>query len=271
MNLFDAIKHRRSVRTFDGEPLSESEKQQVLTCAQHADNPWQLPIEWKILSAEKDGLKSPVISGTDTFIAGKMQKLPMAELAFGYSFEKVVLFAENIGIGTTWIAGTMDRSAFERAVSLEENEVMPCVSPLGYPAKKMGLKEVLMRKGIKADTRLPFGEVFFDKNFAEPMTEEKAGEVLGRALEAVRWAPSAVNKQPWRLVADGNSVHFYMKKSKGFTGSNGWDIQKIDMGIAICHYAMMLEEAGKKLSFVQSDPDISHAEDVIYITTCVAE
>ena len=90
-----------------------------------------------------------------------MQRLPHAEEAFGYVFERVVLFTEAKGIGTTWIGGTMDRGAFERAMGLEEGEVMPCVSPLGYPARKMSLRETMMRKGVKADSRLPFEALFF--------------------------------------------------------------------------------------------------------------
>lgn len=47
-----------------------------------------------------------------------------------------MLYAQSLGIGTVWIGGTMDRAAFEATMELGENEVMPCVSPLGYPAKK---------------------------------------------------------------------------------------------------------------------------------------
>ena len=55
-----------------------------------------------------------------------MTRAPHAEEAFGYSLERIVLFAESIGVGTTWIAGTMDRSAFEKAISLQAGDVMPC-------------------------------------------------------------------------------------------------------------------------------------------------
>ena len=63
------------------------------------------------------------------------------------------MFAQSKGIGTTWIAGTMNRDAFEAATRLEEGERMPCVTPLGRPAARMALRESLMRKGVKADSR----------------------------------------------------------------------------------------------------------------------
>lgn len=62
----------------------------------------------------------------------------------------------------------MNRTAFGQAMELAEDEIMPCASPLGYPAKKMSLRESMMRKGIKADERLPFEALFFEGAFAAP-------------------------------------------------------------------------------------------------------
>ena len=116
MNVIELIRKRRSVRTFDGSALSGDDAGKILACAAGADNPYDIPIEWKLLDAKEHGLSSPVIVGADKYIAGKMKRVPHAEEAFGYSFEKIVLFAESLGAGTTWIAGTMNRDAFERAM-----------------------------------------------------------------------------------------------------------------------------------------------------------
>jgi multiple sugar transport system permease protein len=89
-----------------------------------------------------------------------------------------------------------------------------------------------MRKGVKADTRLDFGALFFDKALNVPLTPEAAGR-LAEPLEMVRRAPSAVNKQPWRAVVDGDKVHFFEKRSKGYVDASGWDLQKVDLGIAL--------------------------------------
>ncbi len=133
MIILEAIQKRRSVRTFDGNPLKEEDAQKILDYANAVANPYNISVEWRLLDAKKEGLNSPVIVGTDTYIAGKMSRVPHAEEAFGYAFEKIVLFAEALGVGTTWIAGTMNRDAFERAMKIIGDEVMPCVSPLGYP------------------------------------------------------------------------------------------------------------------------------------------
>ena len=69
----------------------------------------------------------------------------------------------------------MDRPAFERAMTLGDEERMPCMSPIRYPARKMSIKEGMMRKGIKADSRDPFASLFYDGTFGTPLTPEKAG------------------------------------------------------------------------------------------------
>ncbi len=265
MSVFDDIRKRRSVRTFDGTALSPEDAQKIMEFAEKADNPYGIPVEWKLLDAKRDGLSSPVIVGTDAYIAGRMKQVPHAEEAFGYEFEKIVLYATSLGVGTTWIAGTMNRNAFEKAMGVSDGEVMPCMSPLGYPAGKMSLRETLMRKGVKADSRLGFGELFYDGSFGTPLTEEKAGEIAP-ALEAVRLAPSAVNKQPWRAVLCGNKVHFYEKRSRGYD-DGAWDVQKIDMGIALCHFELTAKENGLTAVFGTEDPGISTSDDTVYIAT----
>ena len=250
--------------------MSAEDAGKILEYASSVENPYHLPITWRILNAKEHGLSSPVITGTDTYIAGKMQRAPHAEEAFGYAFERIVLFAEALGIGTTWIAGTMNRDAFEKAMELADGEVMPCVSPLGYPAAKMSLREGMMRKGVKADRRIAFSELFFEDDFNHPLTEEKAGD-LARALELVRWAPSAVNKQPWRVVISSSTAHFYESRSKGYVDQSGWDLQKIDLGIALCHFACGVEQQHRTVRFEVNDPGIQTPDGTFYIASCMID
>ena len=265
-NIRELVKNRRSVRTFDNRELSAEDREKLLSFMAEIENPYEIPIEFKLLNAKEQKLTSPVVSGTDLYVGAKAKRVPHMEEAFGYSFEKLVLYAQSIGVGTVWIGGTMDRTAFERAMSLNEDEKMPCVSPLGYPAKKMSIKEGLMRKGVKADSRLPFETLFFDSNFDVPLTEEKAGRLAG-VLEMVRWAPSAVNKQPWRVVVDKNAAHFYLKRNKGFISDAVGDMQKIDLGIALCHFELAAKESGLDVNFCINDPGIVIENDMEYIAS----
>ena len=118
-----------------------------------------------------------------------------------------------------------------------------------------------MRKGVRADSRMAFSELFFDGSFDRPLSENTP---YRDALEMVRWAPSAVNKQPWRAVISGRQAHFYERKSKGYTDATGWDLQKVDMGIALCHFSLGLED---RVSLTIADPGLSVPEDTDYIAT----
>ena len=151
-------------------------------------------------------------------------------------------------------------------MELETDEIMPCMSPLGYPARKMSIRESMMRKGVKADSRKPFETMFFDGAFDVPLTPEKAGS-LAHPLEMVRLAPSAVNKQPWQAVRKGDAIHFYLKHGKGFVSEAAGDMQKIDMGIALCHFALAAAEDGLSIEFRVSDPGIAAEPDTEYIAS----
>lgn len=270
MNTIDLIRARRSVRTFDGTALRTEDLDKIKEYAQSVDNPYGIAIEWKVFDAKKAGLSSPVIVGEDAYIAGKMRRVEHAEEAFGYAFEKVVLYALSLGVGTTWIAGTMNRETFERAVGVTEGEVMPCVSPLGYPAKRMSFRETMMRKGIKADSRFDFDKLFFDGNFETALNMDEVGK-LKVALEAVRLAPSAVNKQPWRVIRIGNKLHFYEKSGRNFIDKDGWDLQKVDVGIALCHFECAAKECGIETSFETEEPSVEAPQDTRYIATYVVK
>lgn len=256
--LSEQIKARRSVRSFEGIP-DEKTRAELEAFLRDVPNPWGIPVEFRFLDAKKHGLICPVASGAELYVGGKVKNVPDANLAFGYSFEVFVLYAQSLGLGTVWLGGTMNRPAFERAMELAGDEMMPCASPLGYPAEKMSLREQLMRKGVKADERLPFEELFFDGAADSPLSRETAGE-MAFLLDMVRLAPSAVNKQPWRVVLANDMAHFYLKRSKGFDHGEGLDMQMIDMGIALCHFEMAAKEKNLCCEFLRNDPHLPFAE-----------
>ncbi len=268
--MLDLVRKRRSVRTYDGRPLSEEDMATIRSFAKMADNPFGLPMEFRFLKGKENGLNCPVVVGTDLYLGAKMKRVPEFEEAYGYSFEKLIMFLESLNIGTVWVGGTMNRDAFEKAIELAEDEVMPCMTPLGYTADQMALREKMMRKGVKADKRKDFSELFFCGDFDSPLTDEKAAELgweLGDALEMVQWAPSAVNKQPWRLVFEEGKVHFFEKQDKGYVNHATGDLQRIDVGIAMYHFEMAMEEIGTEITWVKEKPEILLPEHVIYVAT----
>ncbi len=262
--MLEIIKGRKSVRTFDGRTVSDEHRKDISEYIKSISNPFDIPVEFVLLDAKEHGLSSPVLSGEGLYVAGKVEKKPYADVAFGYSFEELVLHLCTLGIGTVWIGGTMKRELFEEAAGVRAGEMMPCVSPLGYPAKKRSLKETMMRKGIGADTRISKDKLFFADEWGRPFVPP---DDMADIFEMVRWAPSAVNKQPWRIIFKDGGYHFYEKKDKGYVNDATGDLQKIDVGIALCHFMRGLKEQGKCSEVMRRNPEIEIPDDAEYIVS----
>ena len=264
--LLEIIKGRKSVRSFEDKPLSTEDRSRLEQYIGTIDNPFGIPVRFVLLDAKENGLSSPVLTGETMYVAGIVKKGNYADVAFGFSLEKLVLYAWSLGIGTTWIGGTMKRELFEQAAGLSKDEMMPCMSPLGYPSRKRSVKETLMRKGVGADSRMSTDKLFFDGKWDVPLNAAGSDELL-ELMEMVRWAPSAVNKQPWRIIAADGSFHFYEKQDKGYVSEKTGDLQKVDLGIALCHFVCGLESQGKNPDVVVQDPGLSVPAGVNYIAT----
>ena len=63
----------------------------------------------------------------------------------------------------------------------------------------------------------------------------------------VRLGPSASNKQPWRIIKENNQLHLYCE-TRNYT-----TMQKLDMGIAMCHLELALIEENKCGKWINAD------------------
>ena len=131
--MLEAIQARRSVRTYDGRPLSAEHRDLITKHLANPENPFGVPVTLKLLDAKAHGLSSPVIVGEKQYLAGKVRRVENYELAFGYTFETACLYAKTLGLGTVMLAASLNRSAFEAAMQVGADEVLPCASPIGYP------------------------------------------------------------------------------------------------------------------------------------------
>jgi hypothetical protein len=134
---------------------------------------------------------------------------------------------------------------------------VPAVTPVGYAAEKRRLADNLMRQAIGADNRKPVEGVYFESDFDNPA---KPQEVLKEIMNCVRIAPSASNKQPWRIVStirDSKSgirdYNFYLERDKNYIYPAG---QNIDMGIAMCHFEYACAELGVKGNWMIKKPEV---------------
>jgi len=92
----------------------------------------------------------------------------------------------------------------------------------------------------------------------------------------VRLAPSASNRQPWRVVQDGSAYHFYLQRTPGygrgfpFTLLGLADLQRVDIGIAMCHFALTASELGLAGAWTVRQPSLPTPGDTgEYVVTWV--
>ena len=213
------------------------------------------------------------IKDAPAYLVGVLKPAPMALVDYGYLFEMLILHATDLGLGTCWLGGTFTRSRFARAVDLRRGEEMPAAVSIGRPGEKEQIRSN-RRARFGPTRRLPADQLFFDESLAKPLAPEDAGG-CSAALTAVRQAPSASNKQPWRIVRSGSDFHFFLERSKGygtgpllFTLLRLSDLQLLDIGIAICHFDLVAREAGLLGEWVAAAPGIDTGDRQIeYVAT----
>ena len=73
------------------------------------------------------------------------------------------------------------------------------------------------------------------------------------------------------VVIDGNTAHFYEKSDRNFTGPSTGDLQRIDVGIGLCHYTLALDAQHISWRIQTEDPGLILPESVKYIASVAAE
>ena len=266
----EAVKTRYSTRTYTDQLISDELIDKINEYINTLSNPFSVKVNFKLLEAntskntEKLGTYG-VIKGAKHYIGATIENSELALEALGYEFEKLILYLTSLGLGTCWLGGTFNRNSFKNAFEVKETEIFPAISPLGYPSNKKRIADSLVRMVAGSDHRKPWSDLFYNNNFTNLLSSNDAG-AYAFPLEMIRLAPSASNKQPWRIVKDGTTYHFYEFQAKGYSTSFGYDIQKVDIGIAACHFHLAALEKDLKGEFKKlQTPTIDMPEQIEYI------
>jgi hypothetical protein len=185
---------------------------------------------------------------------------------YGYLMERIVLFATDIGLGTCWLGGTFTKSKFARKISAGHGEAVPAIAAIGY-IEDTDQSGGTIRRLVGGHKRLPWDSLFFKDQFGIPLSPAEAGRYV-MPLDMVRLGPSASNKQPWRIIKDGEVWHFYLQRTKGYGNSFIFkllhlaDLQRIDMGIAMSHFELSARELGLKGEWTVQEPEIKKYSDL---------
>lgn len=291
----ELVKKRYSCRTFDNRTVGESDRTQIVKFTQNSNSFFGNTIKLKLI--QKKELKKEnffttgtygMIKGVQTFLVGIMEKnSPHNWEDFGYCLENAVILATDLGINTCWIGGVFDRKTFGSILELQKNEIIPAVIALGQEAKKRVLRDKIVRWAAKGDQRKDPKDLFFWESISEPiqypagnkkkyiLTEsaEQINPEIADILENIRLAPSASNKQPWRIILEqqilptsqksknqiAHQFHFYLSRDKYYRKLMPQvDLQRIDMGIALFHFEQSVYEKSLKPTPLDHNPGISN-------------
>lgn len=208
MNLTEAIKARHSVRQYKNQPLDaetiKALQEEIQTCNQESGLHIQL-----VTNEPKafDGFMAHYgkFSGVTSYIAMIGKKGGLDE-ACGYYGERLVLFAQQLGLNTCWVGASYRK--IKTAFEIEKGEKLYIVIALGYgetqgnPHKTKAVSDVA--------------------KFEEPVPDW-----FKNGMEAVLLAPTALNQQKFFFTLNGRQVS--AKAGVGF-------YTKIDLGIVKYHF-----------------------------------
>lgn len=273
----EIIRNRKSKRSFSNELPAQSVLDMLNTVLkENSIGPFGNRVDFKLIEKKSAQTEHKVklgtygfISGARFFIAGALDaSKPFALEDYGYLLEKIILHLTDWGLGTCWLGGTFNRNDFAQILSENPSQVIPAITPVGIPIQNTSIKENIIRWGAKSNSRKNWDELFFEHSFQQNLTPESA-QPFETPLEMVRWAPSASNKQPWRIVKNEQGFHFFLEETPGYDKMiKAIKLQRIDMGIAMAHFDLTCRELQLPGQWRDQKPAIESKEKQ-YITSWI--
>ena len=157
--VFDLIKLRKSIRSYDNAEISSENKKKILEFIKKDHKTiFGSKLRFELIDASNlnpDDLRSlgtyGFISGAKYFIVGAVTIDSKSEknyclIDYGYIFEKIILFLTDLNLGTCWLGGTFNKKGFSKKMLLRKDEVIPAISPIGIILKKKVLKDSIIKK-----------------------------------------------------------------------------------------------------------------------------
>jgi len=275
----EIVRQRFSCRSYLNRPLSETIRQRLAACTTSTKTgPFGSQSRFELVAATEGDRQALRHLGTygfikdaPGFIIGATLDAPHNLEDFGYLMESIILFATDLGLGTCWLGGSFTKSSFAKKISAGRLELVPAVISVGYINENPRGIDGLVRRRARSDRRIPWDQLFFDNSFGVPLPPQAAGDYR-LPLEMVRLSPSASNQQPWRIVKDQNRWHFYLQRTPGYRERilvrlfTVADLQRIDLGIAMCHFELMARELGLPGGWELDDPRLTKPAELAEYT-----
>ncbi len=219
VDLYHSIAQRKSSRKYEMQPLAK----EIIDEMENTIKAFQslyptVALEYRFAKTTKGNFKAEaphylIVSGN-----GKNGEMEAA----GFLFEQLVLWLDAKEIGSVWLGSTRDtdkNNADNDIITLAFGRTME-------PVHRE--KSEFKRKPINEITNAPDDA----------------------CIQAVHLAPSGMNIQPWYFEKTADKVLVYQRKLK-LPVSLVYKLADLDMGIALCHYALACEKNRKPFVFTR--------------------
>lgn len=209
IELLEAMEKRHSVRAYKDRPMDGETKEKLKKFLEFCNQ--ESGLHMQLVTEEPKAFDSFMahygkFSGVKNYIAVVGKKGPDLDEKCGYYGEKVVLYAQQLGLNTCWVALTYRKE--KGAFQVDSGEKLRLVIAIGYgktqgvPHKSKSLEDV-----VKTDGNIP--------------------EWFRKGVQAALLAPTAVNQQKFVLTLEGDRVS--AKAGRAF-------YSKLDLGIVKYHF-----------------------------------
>ncbi len=239
-SLIDVMLTRKSVRTYANKQLSSEQLSAIKNYLANRDNYASVfgsAIRIELLEHGNVDTRN-AIKNAPVYVVVVIKNDHQSLIDAGFIFERFVLFIEQLGLATCYLNSGFQRASVQLAQPLKADEVMVLASPIGFASDRKSFIEKGGRLFLRAGKRKPIDQIFYQNEINKPIENDD----IRKKLEYVRWAPSAVNAQPWRIVLDNQKAHFYINKKEVDQKRGDFNIHILDIGIAICHYALVFDK-----------------------------
>lgn len=255
MNYEEAIKGRRSIRKYNKKELSKNELNSIKKEIKQTNTVLGTEIKTKIVKKEIiDEFVKGIIGNYGKIespyylvISNDGRKKELIDT--GFFGEKIILDLTKKKLGTCWIGKIGKKEDLAKNLGLSNPPV--ALIAFGEPQEKVYRSKEPSRKNLK-----------------KLILEGNPSESYKKILELVRYAPSAVNQQPWRFIVKENQIDFYLTNKGIFKKlltriSNLKKLNYIDMGIALRHAELGIKEQEKEPEFFEQN--VTNSRKMEYI------
>ncbi|MDR2633906.1 MAG: hypothetical protein LBC51_09860 [Treponema sp.] len=231
MNLYPSIFRRKSTRRYESQPLP----QQTIADIESAIKGFA-PLYPSVVPGYRFVGKTKGKFGQGSFVAeaphfliisgqGKRGEKPGELESAGFVYQQLALWLDANDIGSVWLGSAKDA---ETNNSDNNNDIITLA--FGKGAENI-------HRAQKDFDRKPISEI---TNAPDDI-----------CIQAAHLAPSGVNTQPWYFEKKADGVLVYRQKLKPPL-SLMYKLSDVDMGIALCHYALACKETGKPFAFTRN-------------------